>query len=348
MRLIRLLRLFLMMLAAVPAGAQTVRGSVVEEGTGRPVGGALVVLVAGGGNAAVGLTDAAGGFALAAPAPGRYTLRVERIGHRAASAEVEAQAGATVEVRITLAPEAFVLPPLRVTADERCVVRPGQGLQAYELWEQAAMALRAAAVAEERGLLEYTVRTYRRDLVNGRYRTREDRPQRVTGTPFSTLPPAELARDGYRRESSDTVTLYGPDARALLSDAFLDTHCLYVQTEETVRGQVGLAFAPVAGRGRVDIRGTLWLDERSGELRSVDYEYVGGGRDAPGARSGGRIFFERHASGAWYVSRWFIRTSNRLRPGSVSPRNPPRPSLGSIREAGGEVTDVVVAGGTAP
>ena len=350
MRLLRSIPLLLLMLsAATPAAGQTVRGSVVEEGTERPVSGALVVLAAGGENVAGGLTDALGRFSLAAPAPGRYRVRVERIGLRTVATEVEVQAGGIVEVQITMLAEAFVLPPLQVTAEERCTVRPGQGLRAYELWRQAAVALRAAAVAEERGLLEYTVRTYRRNLVGGEYRTRQDRPQRVTGTPFNTLPPAELARGGYRRETRDTVTLYGPDARALLSDEFLDAHCLYVQTEEAVPGQVGLAFEPIAAdRGRVDIRGTLWLDARSGELRSVDYEYVGGGRDAPGSRSGGCIFFERHPSGAWYVSRWFIRTADRRRPGELSMRRPPAPSLGTIREAGGEVTDVVVAGGSEP
>lgn len=343
MRLLRLLPLLvLMLLAAVPAAGQTVRGVVENEETGQRIGGALVVLVSHGETVAGGLTDAQGRFALAAPAPGRYMVRVERIGLRTVAMEVEVRAGGVAEVQIAMLEQAFVLPPLQVTAEERCTVRPGQGLQAYELWRQAAVALRAAAVSEERGLLEYTVRTYRRDLVNGRYRNRPGRPQRVRGTPFSTLPPAELARDGYRREARDTVTLYGPDARALLSDEFLDAHCLYVQTEEEVPGQVGLAFAPVQDRRVVDVRGTLWMDAGSGELRSVDFEYTGGGRDAPGARSGGRIFFGRHASGAWYVSRWFIRTVQRQRPGATSFGKPSAPSPGSIREAGGEVTDVVV------
>jgi hypothetical protein len=343
MRLLRVVPLLVLtLLAPTPSVAQTVRGMVEEEDTGRAISGALVVLVSGGQTVAGGLTSEQGHFSLAAPAPGRYIVRVERIGLRTVATEVEVQAGGTAELRIAMVDQAFVLPPLQVTTEERCTVRPGQGLRAYELWRQAAVALHAAAVAEERGLLEYTVRTYRRNLVNGRYRNREDRPQRVRGTPFNTLPPAELARRGYRREARDTVTHYGPDARALLSNEFLDGHCLYVRTEAEIPGEVGLAFEPVEQRRVVDVRGTLWMDARSGELRSMDFEYEGGGRDAPGARSGGRIYFGRHATGAWYVSRWFIRTVQRRRPGAPSLGKPLAALPEIIREAGGEVTDVVV------
>jgi Carboxypeptidase regulatory-like domain len=343
MRLLRSLPILVLLLFAAPAAAQTVRGTVVNDDA-RPVAGVLVVLTQPGASqtAAGGLTDAQGRFSLTAPAPGRYTLRAERVGHRPATLDVNLGAGETLEVRLAMAAQAFVLPAVEVNAQARCVVRPGAGLQAYELWQAAAVALRATAVAEERALLEYTVRTYRRELSRGRYRTRDDEPLRVTGTPFHTLEPAELASRGYLREDGDEFILYGPDAQALLSDEFLDGHCLYVETEGGERGQIGLAFEPVAGRATVDIRGTLWLDERTGELRSVDYEYTGMRSDAPGARSGGRIVFARHPSGAWHVRQWYIRTAVR-RAGPAAARTN-IPTVPGMREAGGEVTDIVVLG----
>jgi hypothetical protein len=350
MRLFRPLAL-LLALTAPPAAAQTVRGVVVNDDA-RPLAGVLVVLVPvkASTHVAGGLTDEQGRFSLTAPAPGRYTVRAERVGYRTGAGELDLGAGMTAQVRMTLTARAFVLPALEVNARARCVVRPGAGVQAYELWQHAALALRATAVAQERALLEYTVHTWRRELSRGRYRTHDDPPERVTGSPFNTLEPGDLSRHGYQREDGETVTLYGPDARALLSDEFLDAHCLYVQREGGEPGEVGLAFEPVGGRAMVDIRGTLWLDEGTGELKSVDYEYTGMPDAAPGSRSGGRIFFARHPSGAWHVREWYIRTAARPRgsAGPPSPRGGALPNLGAMREAGGRVTDIVIVGGAQP
>lgn len=346
MRLLRFLPLIAALLAAAPAAAQTVRGVVVEEGTARPVAGATVVLAAAGGATAAGaLTDAAGRFSLTAPAPGRYTVRAERVGHAAASVQVELRAGETVEVRLSTAARAFVLPTLQVTADERCVVRPGVGLQAYELWEQAATALRATAVAQEHALVEYTVQTYRRALsVGGSFRPRRDPPRRVTGQPFATLPPAVLSQRGYLAEDGDTLVFYGPDARVLLSGEFMDTHCLYVQPAAGAPGEVGVAFEPVGTGERVEIRGTLWLDAGTGELRSVEYEYTGLPSGSQRSPSGGRLEFQRVPSGAWIVRRWYIRTALILRGPDYRPDTRMGEIIADLREAGGEVTDIQVAG----
>jgi hypothetical protein len=338
-----LFALCLAFLAAAPLTAQTVHGVLVDE-AGRPVDGTVVGLYpAGGGRArAGGLTDQEGRFSLAAPAPGRYVVRAERVGYQPAVAEVQLAAGETAEVRLATAVRAFVLAPVQVTADARCVVRPGAGLRAYELWQQAAVALRATELVEDQELVEYTITTYRRNSAISGFRRRRDPPQRVRGQPFETLSPAGLAAHGYQRERGDTTTLYGPDAAALLSDEFQDTHCLYVQAEGGRRGEVGVAFEPVADRGTVDIRGTLWLDARTGELRNVEYEYTGlssGSRHSP---SGGRVEFQRLPSGAWIVSRWHIRTTRILR--SQRPDRQRHEISADIREAGGEVSDIIVVG----
>ncbi|HEU0298138.1 MAG TPA: carboxypeptidase-like regulatory domain-containing protein [Longimicrobium sp.] len=345
-----LLSLLVALLASGPISAQTVRGVLVDD-AGRPVDGTVVGLypATGGRALAGGLTDGEGRFSLAAPAAGRYLVRAERIGYQPAQAEVELAAGETEELRLATAVKVFVLAPVEVTADMRCVVRPGAGMRAYELWQQAAVALRATELVEDQELVEYTIRTYRRDLIRSR-RTRRDPPQRVRGQPFETLSPAELAEHGYLRDTGDTITVYGPDATVLLSDEFQDTHCLYVHSAVNVRtqrgqsGQVGLAFEPAESREVVDIRGTMWLDARTGELRSVEYEYTGLPDGSQRSPSRGVVEFQRLPSGAWIVSRWNIRTARILYGTGPGSRRGTRPVevLGDVREAGGEVSEITV------
>ncbi|HEU0015457.1 MAG TPA: carboxypeptidase-like regulatory domain-containing protein, partial [Longimicrobium sp.] len=67
---------------ATPLRAQAVRGHVVEAETGAPVPSALVSLLdAEGRPRAATVSDAQGGYHLAAPGAGVYRLRTERIGH---------------------------------------------------------------------------------------------------------------------------------------------------------------------------------------------------------------------------------------------------------------------------
>jgi hypothetical protein len=304
----------------------------------------LVRLLTPSGRAGSGaLTDAQGQFTLTAPAPGRYTIRGERVGYRAATVVIDLAAGETADVRLQAAVQAFVLPTLEVSAG-RCTVRPGEGEAAYTLWEEARKALETTALLHEQRQVEYTVRTFGVELVprSGRMRRRNAEPQRVVGNPFHTLSPAELAAGGYMREEGDSISLYGPDASALLSDEFLDTHCLYVDPERFDRQTLALAFEPVRQRSAADIRGTLHLDRRTGELREVDYEYTG--LEAGGQRllAGGTVEFRRTPTGAFVVSQWRIRSSRVVRTTDWSRRGEQTPVVEDLREAGGEVVHVVL------
>jgi hypothetical protein len=346
MRLSRLLlALCAALLISTPAAAQTVRGMVVDE-SARPVAGMLVRLVTPTGSAAPGgaLTDAQGRFTLAAPAAGRYTVRAERVGYRAASEAIELSAGQTAEVRLTAAVQAFVLPAVQVVGASPCTVRPGEGEAAYMAWDEARKALEVAAVLQEQRRVEYTVRTYGSTLIlgTGRWRRQNGEPRRVTGSPFHTLSPAELASGGYVREEGDSLSFYGPDARALLSDEFRDTHCLYIDWDHSGAQTVALAFEPVRKRRAVDIRGTLLLDRRTGELREVDYQYTAQGMDDERSPAGGTVEFRKLASGAWVVSEWRIRTTRAEYSTDFTRRGSPSAAVGEIRAAGGEVTDIVL------
>lgn len=349
--MLRALAVCTALLAAGPLGAQTVRGVLVDDAA-RPVSGAIVVLVYPGGAADGGaMTDAEGRFTLVAALPGRYTVRAERTGYRTAEVVVDLGAGETVDVRLATAVQLFVLPTVDVVAERRCTIRPGQGMAAYALWDEARKALRSAAFLQEAERLEYTVRTYRSEIVmrTGRMNRQYDDPRRVTGRPFVTLAPAQLAAEGYVRTETDSVAFYGPDAQALLSNEFLDTHCLYVDDEAADAQTVALAFEPVERRRRiVDIRGVLRIDRRTGGLRAVEYEYVAPLSSAWPSPGGGTVEFQRLENGAWMVSRWRIRTTNVAHGTDWRRSGRETQVITDYREAGGEVTEVELVPEAAP
>jgi len=351
------MRIFLLLAAlsaaTAPAAAQTVQGTL-REASGAPVNRVLVALVdAGGRQVARALTDAEGGFSVRAPAAGRYSLRAERIGYAAVTSPAfELSDGETRTERLVASGAAVMLQGLTVSpAARRCAVRPGAGLATATLWEEARKALNATAFGQSSRLFRYDVTQWTREMdpADGTVR-REDRDtgSGVADLPFHSLPPAELSEKGYvQGAAADSVSYWGPDAAVMLSPEFLNDHCLRV-VEGSDPALVGLAFEPVRGRRVPDIRGTLWLDRRSAELRRVEYGYQGGPRESDNPRVGGTIEYERMPGGPWIVRRWSIRMpqvrlEQALRavttglPGSMRETTV---QLAAVVERGGEVTGV--------
>ncbi len=339
------------------AAAQTVRGELVEQVSGRPIGGALVVLLDGESRQVAGsLTDARGRFTIAAPAPGEYRLRAERIGHASTlSDRFSATAGAEIERRLIAPVEAISLQGITATSRRRCRVRPEEGLQTQVVWEEARKALNATVWAQEQSLFRFRLTEFARevDAQSGRVRRQETRSAtRATPAPYVSAPPEELAQAGYVQADGDTFVYYAPDAEHLLSDAFLDNHCFQVVLGTGERtGQVGLAFQPVSGRRLPDITGTLWLHRATGHLNDLDFRYTGITLPA-GARArdaGGTLVFERLPNGAWIVNRWEIRmplvgtagpgaSPAEMRAGVRTQR------IVAVREEGGQVIDILGVG----
>ena len=336
---------------AAPLTAQTVRGTLVD-GAGQAVGGAAVALRdSAGATVARELTGADGRFVVRAPRPGRYTLAAERIGYAASvSPPLALSAGETLDYRMVATGSAVGLEGIVVTGRRRCAVRPEEGRAAARIWEEARKALDASAWTAERGLLRVTVAMHSRELEPERLRIRREtrEVQRgVSRSPFVSRPAAELAETGYRERRADGTWFHAPDAEVLLSDEFLDTHCFRaVEGSGETRGMVGLAFEPVGRQRRTDVRGTLWLDRRTAELRHLEYGYTRLPRQEDRDGVGGRVEFVRLPGGAWIVSRWRIRMpelrverwSNRYGSGEHA-------VLHALRERGGEVREVFDASG---
>lgn len=294
--------------------AQEVHGDVVDRGTAHPLAGVIVILVDDQGARRAGaLTDARGRFAVRAPAPGRYTLRIERIGYRSlVSQPVQLAAGASLERHVTASAIPVQLSPVTVRGDDRCRVRPGEGERSFALWQEARKALEATTLVEGAGRLKAHVRRYVRtfDPYTRAVRSENVAEAETMGPhPFVAVRSAEeLARDGYASTDEHYTTYYAPDADILLSEPFAATHCFRALPADGGHpGLAGLAFEPARSRKLPDVKGVLWLDARTGELRWVEFRHTRLFPQVPPSAYGGRLDFERLPSGEWIVRRWHLR-----------------------------------------
>ena len=300
--------------AAVRLDAQTLRGQVVEDGTDTAIAGALVLLIAPDGEeVASTVSGGTGAYVIRAPAPGEWTLRVERIGF--ASSDVgpfRLAGGADRTVPLTVSSVPVALPAITVESEREgtCRLDPEEGETVWRLWDEARKALRVSEIIEgaivfDTEILERFVDPF--DTTIGREHT--DFITAVGSSPFGVSSAEDLQERGFVRDSvGGRLAYYGPDAAVLLSDTFQETHCFHA-----VRGNdglVGLAFEPAQAPLKADILGTLWLDAATAELRTIDFEYDGL-RDTRalgiGPEATGLVVFDRIEDGGWIVRLWRLR-----------------------------------------
>lgn len=346
------------LLWAAPAVSQTLQGELVESGTGDPVPGAFVVLLdAAGEQRDADLTDGEGRFLLSAPGPGEYALGLDRIGYLTTVTDpIPLAAGRTIRYRLETVVAPVALEDIDVTIESECRIRPEEGRAVARAWEEARKALVATAFTQRMGLVRYTVIARERVLDPWDLGVRAERSRRRSGvthgSPYVALPPEVLARVGYAAFDEEEQTYYGPDAATLLSDSFLDTHCLRLREPPPDRaGQIGVGFEPVEDRRLPDIEGTLWLDEASAELDRVEYGYVNLPRVVEGRGARGTIDFERLPTGEWIVREWRIRMpvvrlpDERMYSHLTMDPNARVPTVVRIEEDSGEVVEIVPARG---
>lgn len=332
---------------AVPLPAQAVRGQLVDQGNGFPIGGAFVVLLdQAGGEVARVLTGPDGTFLLRAPAPGTYRLQSKRIGFRVSHSPPLALAeGQTIGFRLHVEAVPTRLPPVVVEGHPQCGTRGEEGTAVARLWEEVREALAAVRWTAGQRTLRYTVELFERDLAMGGGRVLEERRSNRSGygeTPFKSLPGEELVSRGYVVSGPrDTVDYYAPDAEVLLGEGFVNTHCFTARDGGNEQpGLVGLVFQPVPSRSLPDVAGVLWIEKTSLELRFLDFKYAKLPGQLPEGALGGRVEFLRVPSGAWIVKHWWIRMAKMAR---VVYRDTGRPADARVlgfREAGGEVVTI--------
>jgi hypothetical protein len=339
---------------------QTIGGRLIDESTGVGIPGTLIAMLDHSATQrGTAITDSTGHFVLRAPAEGTYTLRAERIGYRSTtSAPLRLGTGETLTYEMRISAQPILLAPIVAQAGRRRCARvadAGEGTLA--VWDEARKALNAAVHTAAGGVRHHVTR-YERDLdPSGRrvVRERRDSTALVTERPFVGAAVERLQSEGFVVRDGTGFVWYAPDAEILLSDAFLDGHCFrIVRAPRGEEALVGLAFVPVGSSGAPDIQGTLWIEQSSAELRSLEFEYVrlgglGLGADLREVPLGGRVEFERLPSGAWIASQWSIRmplvAESRVQLGANAGQS--RWSVLGIREEGGLVDRVTDARGNA-
>lgn len=344
-------------LCTAPAlAAQTVRGRFVDP-NGQPVPGGRAVLRDGRGReVTAAMTAADGGFVLRAPAAGRYSLAVERIGYALTTeAAFPLAAGQTLEKRIAANPQRVALQSLAARGSSQCTPRPGAEPATAAVWEEARKALRSAR-ENESAEYQYGVRRFWRQLDPAGHTIVADSvaPVEVTrGNPFVSAPADRLSQTGFIEAAGSELVFHAPDAAVLLSPEFQEAHCFGLREGEN--GLIGLAFEPVAQGDRSDVVGTLWIDRGSAELRRVEYRYTRvPGMSEPSEAASGRMDFRRMRDGRWIVSRWSVRMPVIVAepaPGTVQVQIENR-STGQLRyhlaaqlEQGGDVLQVTTPAG---
>lgn len=277
----------------------------VVGGERTPIVGALVAIADGDRIIAEALSTQRGTVTLSAP-PGTYTIRVRRIGYKP---YLSAPTTLPINNELTLAvqTERIILDAMVVSASAQCgaIRRDAQTLST--VWDEISKALRASQISLSDLSGMGTVLTYKRELGTDGHVVHSDTTTHpiTTQRPFGVPDPPSLARLGYVRGTLQSGWEYfGPDETVLLSSEFAATHCFRVVRDAKKRPrQIGVAFEPAPKRQLSDIKGVLWVDEQTAELRDVNFNYVNADvltKFDPG----GFAKFLRVPSGAWIVSEW--------------------------------------------
>jgi len=291
--------------AQIPAADIRIR---VQSETQAPLGGALVAMIDVSDRVIVEqLSSSAGVASLAAPA-GTYRIRVRRIGFRPFYSDpvVVPRPG---ELLLKVESPRVVLNTMVVNAPSQCgrINRDAQTLAI--LWEEISKALRASQLtASDLDHLSKAL-TYRRETrSSGEVISSDSTVMPVSNNrPFGAPDPLALVTIGYVR--GDLVNgweYFGPDEAVLLSNGFAATHCFRAIRDRRRTSQIGVAFEPAPKRRQSDIKGVIWLDEGTSELREVVFTYTNAGVLTE-FEPGGFSRFRRMPSGAWLVSEWQLR-----------------------------------------
>ena len=302
----------LLLLAATPAAAQTVRGLLTDSVSRAPLSGAFLTLIdAHGVERARAMTNAAGEFSLTAPVAGSYRLRSKRIGFRPlVSPPLTLRAGEETGYNAVIDPIPISLQEVVVAGERQCDIDAGASVAA--LWDEIREALAAVSWTSRVPAYWFETTVFERDVnVSGRPRVPDSTVQ-VAG--FQKIPfrnfatDAELEQQGYV-VVTDTGWIYrAPDADVLLSDTFLRTHCFEAKNGRgDAEGLIGLLFTSARERRAPDITGTLWVDRKTSELKRMEFSYIRLPEDLVAVGAGGRVEFMRLPNGVWIVRDWLIR-----------------------------------------
>jgi hypothetical protein len=348
-------RVFALLLTAHSLAAQQVVGRALREDEGSPLLEALVVLLdEGGREQARTVTSPTGGFELRAPHPGRYRLRVQRIGQRGWESPPLTLANGQISRPTYRVPDQpFQLQELSASARRpNCDVTLGDASLGASLLEAAQTALGLAEAEMEQGQRSFATETYRRVVpLVGPPEDSVVVQGQLTGWPIQSADPDSLRETGFvqgdwpapsplNERPEVGPTYFAPDARVLFTDWFLASHCISVESQSVDGGSLVIArFEPAKGtRNTAGLHGSLDFDPGSLALRSLRFQFAARPPWARSGSAGGEIRFSRLPDGAWLPVQWNMRVPIPKVAGT-------RYRLFGVLEVGGRVTAVRDANG---
>ena len=307
-----------LILLAPSLRAQVVRGVITERVSGARVSGVVVSVASVTDSTRPDgirhtLTNVRGEYAITLSEPGAYSLSAKRVGVTRYQAPVfELHTGETKRIDIQLERFEYKLPTVRVAANDLCIPKQNQARTIIALWDEVRTVLLAAEVSQDEHLISGWLTLYNRSLAPQSLRILQDQRSVAQGLfdrPMRSISGDSLVKAGFwRKQDDDTLAFYGPDANALLSDAFQSGHCFeLVRGSGQTKGMHGLEFRPRRVRNMGGINGTIWIDAGNFELRFVEFRYTNLITVPRNPHLGGEVHFLRHETGAWLVRRWFIR-----------------------------------------
>ncbi len=316
-----------------PLTAQVVEVQTVDTVTRTVAPSTVVSLVRAGSDQILGriLTDAQGRGTVALSGPGTYRFRVDRIGYATTLTTPFTVQSVTDTLlqRIALNPERFLLPEMAVVAGEvACGTGGVAGPELAAVWEEARKTLTVTALTaiSVRPLLERW-RWERTLTVRGRLQGESpDVVQYTRDAPFVTVSPERLRESGFADVGRDQTLFYLPDASVLLDEAFLETHCFRLDTEERrSEGLIGLRFVPLPDRTVPDIEGVLWIRRSEAALQEITFRYTNLPSELQAHHPGGTVSLAPIADGGWIVDEWYVQTPvlGAVRDGSFTGRRSP-------------------------
>lgn len=316
MRPVRLLLLLggLAMGMPLPLDAQTLQGDVTDSTTHRLVAGGMVLLLKGKDSIIASTTTTERGtYAFGVVPAGEYHLRVLRIGSRAwDSSRFTLAAGQTRADHWRIASEPVQLDDIVVVAHSACRASVAADAAVATLWEEARKALKLADGSAGTRPLDYRMRVTTSHLdPTGQLSTSETLGRLGTGAwPIRSAAAQSLLDHGYV-QPADSIRgprYFGPDPTVFFSSSFQESHCFKaVDSPRKHRELIGVAFEPVPTRTLPDIRGAMWLDRSSAELRQIAFDYTGLWPWVPPGTAGGELTFTRLESGDWIITGWEMR-----------------------------------------
>lgn len=296
----------------LPAAAQAQRlfGQVVRADSITPAVRVLVEWRVGRGPVQRTSTDDRGRFIIAVPDTGRLALRVLRPGFRPHVVPPRPSGRRAVDsLRIVLRDEAVQLAAMRVEEDRVCGAR-GEAV-AWQLWEQARVALQSVVLAERDTSLRVEAVEYEADLLPDTTPMIRASTIRQVGRERaqSRAHYDSLFRYGYIRRVADTSSYFSPTLAVITDDRFAERYCFTRVFDDAHPEWVGVAFEPARrpGPGIADVVGTFWLDIEGLLLREVTYTYVNAPLHHRIEGIGGELHFAQLSTGHWILRDWDVR-----------------------------------------